>query len=168
MTGKAKTGGVNIGNVSGGIRGSIISGGDVRDVTINLGGRPTAASKSPSAEEVRQLLAELREELAELAAQKEALEAISPASPSIAQGAERSVEQAATKVSQDPEPTEMKSIQAHLSEAASLLTTILDGARSVAEKAGEAQGAVQPLIERLASLVKKLAVGAMWVARLWT
>ena len=159
--------GITMGDVSGGIHGSIIAGRDVSGATITLGGQPTPASKQPSFDELRQLLAEVQQELAELAAQKDALKEISPATPFTAQGAEQSVKDAAAKIEPEMKPEEAGSVQKNLAEATSLLGGILDGAKTVAEKAGAVGKAVQPLAEMLSPLIDKVAVAALWVARLW-
>ncbi len=167
MTNDQSFGGVTIGNVSGGIHGSIIAGRDVSGATITLGGQLTSAGKQPTFDELRLLLTEVQRELAELAAQKDALKEISPATPFTAQGAEQSVKDAAAKVEPEMKPEEAGSVQKSLAEAISLLGGILDGAKTVAEKTGEVGKAVQPLVERLGPLVDKVAVAALWVARLW-
>lgn len=167
MASDQPSGGVTIGNVRGGIRGSIIAGRDVTGATISIGGQPTPADKQPTVDELRQLLAEVQRELAELAAQKDALKEISAATPFTAQGAEQSVKDAAGKVDAEIKPEEAQSVQKGLTEATSLLESILDGAKSVAEKAGEAAKAVQPIVERLGPLVEKVGVAALWVGRLW-
>jgi uncharacterized protein YoxC len=167
LTNGRPSAGVTIGNVSGGIHGSIIAGRDVSGATITLGGQPTPADKQPMFDELQRLLAEVQQELAELAALKDALKEISPATPFTAQGAEQSVKDAAAKVAPEMKPEEAGSVQKSLAEATSLLGGILDGAKTVAEKAGEVGKAVQPLVERLGPLVDKVAVAALWVARLW-
>lgn len=167
MTNDRPSAGVTIGNVSGGIHGSIIAGRDVSGATITLGGQPTPADKQPTFDELQRLLAEVQRELAELAAQKDALKEVSPAAPFTAQGAEQSVKDAAAKVAPEMKPEDAGSVQKSLAEATSLLGGILDGAKMVAEKASEVGKAVQPLVERLGPLVDKVAVAALWVARLW-
>ena len=168
------SGGVTIGNVTGGIQGSIIAGRDVttRDFspTITIGGQPVSVDKEPTVAELKQLLAEIRQGLAEVTAQREALKEVSPAAPFTAQGAEQSVKDAAEKVEEQPEmePEEAKSVQESLTEATNLLSGILDGAKTVAKKAGEVVSAVRPLAEKLEPLVGKLGVAALWVARLWS
>jgi hypothetical protein len=167
MTSDKQPDGVTIGNVQGGIHGSIIAGRDVRDATITLGGQPTPADKQPTVDELRQLLAEIQRELAELAAQKDALKKISPATPFTAQGAEQSVRDAVEKIEPDIKPDEAQSVRKSLTEATSLLEMILEGAQTVAEKTGEVGKALQPVIERLGPLVERVGVAALWVARLW-
>lgn len=167
------SGGVAIGNVTGGIQGSIIAGGDVttRDFgpTITLGGQPVSVDKEPTVAELKQLLAEIRQGLAEITAQQEALRAISPAAPFTTQGAEQSVKDAAEQVetSADVKPEEAKSIQESLTEATGLLSTILDSAKTVTQKASEAAITVKPVVEKLAPLVEKVGVAAFWAAKLW-
>ncbi|MFQ5578220.1 MAG: hypothetical protein ACE5G8_14650 [Anaerolineae bacterium] len=158
---------VSIGNVSGGIHGSIIAGRDVKDVTITLGGQPTPADKEPSVDELKQLLAEIQDELAAVMAEKETLQQISVATPFTAQGAEQSVNQAAEQVEAELEPEAAQSVQKSLGEATSLLGNILDGAKMVAEKAGAVGEAVKPIAEKLAPLVEKVAVAALWAGKLW-
>lgn len=161
------SGGVTIGDVGGDIKGNVIAGGDVKDVTITLGGQPTPADKQPTVEEFRQLLAEIQTELAEVAAQQDALKEVSAAAPFTAQGAEQSVKAAAEKTTDAMEPEEAKSVQKSLGEATSLLGGILDGAKTVAEKATDVGRAVKPIAEKLEPLVEKLAVAALWASKLW-
>jgi len=164
-----QSGGVKIGDVTGGIHGSIIAGHDVISATITIGGQPTPADKEPTVDELKQLLAEIQQELAEITAQRETLKEISSAAPFTAQGAEQSVKDAVRKVEETPEmkPAEAKSVQESLTEATTLLSGILDGAKIVAQKAGEVGKAVQPVAEKLEPLVEKVAVAAFWVAKLW-
>jgi molecular chaperone DnaK (HSP70) len=158
---------VHLRNVSGGIHGSIIAGRDVTNATITLSGQPTPADKEPTVEELQQLLAEIQGELAEITAQKEALQAVSAAAPLTAQGAEANVNQAAAAMQDAVEEEKAESIQKSLAEAAALLSGILDGARSVAEKATEVGRAVQPIAEKLEPVVEKLGLAALWAAKLW-
>ncbi len=65
------------------------------------------------------------------------------------------------------EATEAESVQKSLSEATTLLSGILDGARTVAQKADGVVSAVKPLAEKLEPLVEKIGVAALWAARLW-
>jgi hypothetical protein len=156
-----------MGNVSGGIHGSVIAGRDVSGVTITLGGQPTPADKEPTFDEFEQLLAEIRQELSEITAQQEALKAISAATPFTAQGAEQSVKDAAGKAKAEIEPKNAKLVQQSLTEATTLLGSILDGAKTVTQKAGEVGRAVAPIAEKLEPLVDKLGVAAFWAAKLW-
>ena len=55
MTEKKQSGGVTIGNVSGGIHGSIIAGRDVKNATITMGGQPISVDKEPTSDELKQL-----------------------------------------------------------------------------------------------------------------
>lgn len=158
---------VTIGNVSGGIHGSIIAGRDVSNATITLGGQPVPADKQPTSDELKQLLAEIQQELAALTAQKEGLAQVSSAAPFTAQGAEASVKEAAAKAEGEVGPEQARSVQKSLTEATSLLGGILDGAKTVAEKAGAVGQAVKPIADTLAPLVDKLAVAALWVGKLW-
>jgi hypothetical protein len=102
-------GGVTIGNVTGGIQGSMIAGRDVTHATITIGGQPTPADKEPTLDELKQLLAEVQHELAAITAQQEALKAISSAAPFTVQGAEQSVKDATKKIE---ETQEMKAEEA--------------------------------------------------------
>ena len=169
MSDKKRSGGVTIGDVTGGIYGSIIAGRDVKNATISLGGEPVPADKEPTVDELKQLLTEIQEGLAEVTAQQEALKAVSEATPHIAQGAEQAVKDAADTVvgKEEIEPEDAKSVQESLKEATGLLGGILDGAKSVAEKTEGVFNAVQPLTEKLAPLVEKAGVAALWVAKFW-
>lgn len=169
MTKDKQSGGVTIGDVTGGIHGSIIAGRDVKNATITIGGQPTPADKDPTVDEFKQLLAEIQQELAEITAQRDVLKEISSAAPFTAQGAEQSVKDVAEEVEEASEikPEEAKSVQQSLTEATTLLSSILDGAKTVAQKAGEVGRAVKPIAEKLEPLVEKLGVAAFWVAKLW-
>jgi|GEM_PF-4589684 len=167
MTTDKPSSSVYIGSIGGDVSGSVISGGDVSNVNITLGGQPVSASEPPTPEKLKQLLAEIQQELAALTAQKEALAQVSSAAPYTAQGAEASVKEAAAKAEGEVGPEQAKSVQKSLTEATSLLGGILDGAKTVAEKAGEVGQAVKPIADTLAPLVEKLAVATLWVGKLW-
>jgi len=169
MTNDEQFSGVTIGKVTGGIHGSIIAGRDVTNATITMGGQPTPADKEPTVAELQQLLAEIQQGLAEIIAQQDVLKEISSAAPFTAQGAEQSVKDVAKEVEETAEvgPEEAKSMQESLTEATTLLSGILDGAKTAAEKAVEVGKAVQPIADKLAPLVEKVAVAAFWVAKLW-
>jgi hypothetical protein len=165
------SGRVAIGDVTGGIQGSIIAGRDVTTGAFSPAvavGAHLVSTGEPTAAELGQLLAEIQKGLAEIVAQQEALKAISPAAPFTAQGAEQSVKDVAAKVNKgDVKPEEAKSMQESLREATGLLSGILDGAKTVAKKTGEVVGAVAPLAEKLKPVVEMLGTAAMLVAKLW-
>jgi ABC-type transporter Mla subunit MlaD len=160
---------VHIGNVTGGIHGSIIAGRDVSHATIALGGQPTPASKEPTVDDLKQLLAEVHKELATLMTQQEALKQIGPIAPSVTQGAEQTVKAVAETVdkSAGQRPQDAQSLHTHLTQTTSLLGTILDSAKTLAQKTGEVASAVNPLAEQLGPVVEKVAVAALWVGKLW-
>jgi ABC-type transporter Mla subunit MlaD len=165
-----KQAGVTIGDVTGGIHGSIIAGRDVKNATITLGGERVPADKDPTVDELKQLLAEIQEGLAEIAAQQDTLAQVSAAAPYTARGAQQAISEATQTVGEgvpELEPEEAESVQERLKEATSLLGTILDGAKTVAKKTGEVVSAVQPLAEKLEPLLEKIGVAALWVAKLW-
>ena len=164
---KPTTGGVTIGNVSGGMTGNIIASGDVHGATITLGGQPTSADKPPTVEELQTLLAEVQQELAAITSQTEALQAISGTATISAQGAEMSLKDAADQVKPEMKPEEAKSVADKLNESVTFLGMLLDGAKKIAEKAGDTTKAVQPLIEKLTPLLEKIGVAALWVGKLW-
>lgn len=167
MANDKRSGGVTMGNISGGIHGSVIAGRDVSNATVTIGGQPIPVDKAPTVDELKQLLAEVRRELAEISTQKEALKEVSPATPFTIQGTEQSIKDAADRLAPEMQPEQAESVQKRLTEATSLISSILERAKMVAEKAGEVSNAVQPLVERLAPLVEKLGVAALWVAKLW-
>lgn len=169
MPDKKQSGGVSIGNVSGGIHSSIIAGRDVSNATISIGDQMVPADKEPSFEEFQQLLVEINKELAELSSKKESLNAISPAAPHLVQGAEASVNEVANKTQDktELEPEEAKSIEQRLTEATSLLGTILDSAKTVTAKAVDVGKTIGPVIDRVGPLAEKIAVAAFWAAKLW-
>jgi len=167
MTKDKQSGGVTIGDVTGGIHGSIIAGRNVRNATINVGGEQVPADKEPTVDELKQLLTEIKQELAEITTQQDALKEISSAAPFTAQGAEQSVKDVAEKIESEMSPQEAKSVQKSLTEATNLLSGILDGAKTVTQKTVEVGKAAQPIAEKLAPLVEKVAVAAFWVGRLW-
>src|SRR5215813_2805108 len=146
MKENTNTGEVKIGPVSGGITNSIIAGRDVKNATITVGGELTAADKQPNLDELKQLLAEIQQELAGLrTTQQDALKSLSAGTPSIAAGVEETIKEASEKIKPEMKTEAAKSVQQGLTEATSFLRTILDGAQSIAEKAGAAAGAVGPL-----------------------
>src|SRR2546422_11506963 len=130
MTNDQPSGGVSIGNITGGIHGSIIAGRDVGRATISAGGHPTLADKDPTLDELKQLLAEIQRELAEITAQQEALEAVSPAAPSTTHGAAQSVREVAEKLEPAMRTEAARSVYQRLTEATTLLSTILAGAKT--------------------------------------
>jgi methyl-accepting chemotaxis protein len=160
---------VHTGSVTGDVYGSIIAGRDVSNATINLGGQPIPASKEPTVDELKQLLAEVHKELAELMTQQATLKQVSPAAPFTAQGAAQNVQEARETVERatGQKPQEAQSIRTRLTETTSLLGSILDGAKSLAQKTGEAASAIKPLAEKLEPLVEKVTVAALWVGKLW-
>jgi len=166
---KDSSSGVKIGNVTGGITNSIIAGRDVSNATITVAGKDLLADKTPSLDEFKQLLGEIQQELEKLGMQQEALKAVSAATPFAIQGVKANIETTAelVKEPQNSKPEEKKTLQAGVTEAADLLGNILENANKVAEKASNAGKAVQPLIELLAPLAKKVAVAALWAAKLW-
>jgi hypothetical protein len=139
---------VHIGNVSGGIHGSIIAGRDVKNAVITLGGQATPADKEPTVDELKQLLAEIQAELAQIPAQQDALKEGSSAAPFTAHSAEQSVKDAAEKVEPEMDKEGAESVQKSLAEATTLLSGILNGARTVAEKSVEVGRAVKPIAEK--------------------
>ncbi|NJN99605.1 MAG: hypothetical protein HC875_38635 [Anaerolineales bacterium] len=155
---------VSIGNVSGGIHGSIIAGRDIISSTANVG---QSSDKPPTVDELKQLLAQIQQELAKVTAQKETLQQISSMAPLTAQAAEVGIQEAASKVEGEVNAEQAESVQKSLTEATDILSKILDGAKTVAEKAGEVGSAVKPIAETLAPLVEKLALAGLWVGRLW-
>ena len=165
-----QAGGVTIGNVIGGIHRSIIAGRDVSNATITLGGQPTPADKDPTVDELKQLLTEIQQELAEVTAQQDALKKVDSAAPFDVQGAEQRIKDAAERVEGIPElkSDEAESVQKSLTKATTLLSDLLDGAKTVAQKAGEVGRAVKPIAEKLEPLVEKVGVAAFWVAKLWS
>jgi len=157
---------IDIGGIGGDMQG-VIAAGDVKDVTITIGGQPTPADKEPTLDEFRQLLADIQQEIAEIAKQQELLAEVDPSAPFTAQGAEQSVESVAEKVKPEMGADEAESVQNSLTTALNLLNGILDGAKMVAKKTDEVGQAVMPIVERLEPLVKKLGVAAIWAAKLW-
>lgn len=160
---------VHIGSVTGGIHGSVIAGRDVSNATITLGGQPTPASKEPTVAELKQLLAEVHTELAALLTHQDTLQQISPAAPFTAQGAAQTVKAVTETVDKaaGQKPLDAQSLHTHLTQTTSLLSSILDGAKTLAQKAGDVASAVKPLAEQLGPLVEKVAVAALWVGKLW-
>ena len=162
-----ETGGVRIGNVTGGIHGSIIAGRDVRHATISLGGQNVSADEQPTFDEFKKLLEEIQQELVEVTAQQDTLKEVSVSAPFTAQGAEALVKEAAGEVKPDTKPEEAKSIQEKLTEASALLNRIAEGATKAAEKTGKLSGALNTLVEKIVPLVTKIGVAGMWVYKLW-
>ena len=118
-------------------------------------------------DELRNLLAEIQTALGEIVAHKEALQQISSATPFTAMGAEASIKEAAAKIESDLDQGQAKSVQQSLTEATTLLSGILDGAKTVAEKSAEVGRTVKPIADHLAPLIEKLGIAALWVGKLW-
>jgi len=165
MTPDETGGGVKFGNISGGIHGSNIAGRDIISSTASVG--QSSEDKPPTVDELKELLAQIQQELAKVTVQKEALQQISSMAPLTAQAAEVGIQEAASKVEGEVNAEQAESVQKSLTEATDILSKILDGAKTVAEKAGEVGSAVKPIAETLAPLVEKLAVAAFWVGKLW-
>jgi hypothetical protein len=160
---------VRIGNVQGGITNSMIAGGNISHATINVGGRDMAVNSTPNLEEFNQLLMEIRADLEKLTADPNVLKSISPAVPYTVEGAKASLE-AAVQNAGSVENTDIskgEAIQKSVGEATSLLGTVLDSAKTVAEKATAAGKSAKSLVETLGPVVEKLAVAGLWVARIW-
>ncbi len=158
-----QSGGVTIGNVYGDIEGSIIAGRDVSDVVINLGGQPTLADKEDvTADNLRELLAQIQQELDALSAQQEELKAVSALGPRKVIQAQEYINEVAQAVEAET-PEKNESLMEYLEEAASSLDGILKNARKKVEEAGEV---VQPIIDKLSPLVKKVIVAGKWAAKL--
>lgn len=168
VTKQPQSGGVKMGKVSGGIHGSIIAGRDVRDVTITLGGRPVAADKEPNLEEFKHLLLDIQIELGKIAADRETLEKVSPSAPLVAEGVRLNVKDVAERVLPSKTTGEVLSIKSRLNEASSMMTTMLEGIQDASHGIEETGKASKPIADLIASLVDKLAIAALWAARLWS
>jgi hypothetical protein len=162
-----KLGGVSIGNVTGGIHGSSIAGRDVTNTTITTSGTSTRTEQPPTVDQIQQLLTEIQRELVEVTAQRDVLKELSPAAPFLAQGAAESVKDATNAIQPKLDVAQAQSIQQRLHESSSLLSKILDDAKTLAEKAGATASAVQPLVGLLEPVVTKLERTILWVTRLW-
>jgi hypothetical protein len=159
------SGGVQIGNVSGGISGSYIAGGNISITTV--GEQRSSDGEKPTVDELRLLLTEIQSALAEVSTQKETLQTVSVTAPFTAMGAEQGVRDAIEKLKDDLKSEEAKSIQKSLDEATTLLNNILDGAATTAQKADAAGNAAKPLVEKLTSLVEKMGIATTWIAKIW-
>jgi hypothetical protein len=163
-----QSGGVTVGDVSGGIHGSIIAGRDVVGSTASYDASVKAAEE-PTVEKLQELLDQIQKALAELNAQQELLEQIDPAAPVQAQLAEKQVNTAAgsAQAPDEVKPEDAESMKERLEQASGLLNGILDAAKSAADKAVEVGKAVKPIAEALEPVVVNLAVAVAWVAKLW-
>ena len=170
MVTKEPSGGVRIGNVTGGILGSVIAGRDVSNVTVTLGGKQTTANKEPSIDEFKQLIMEIQKELAELTTKKDALKEVSPAAPSLAQGAKDSIDNVEQTVKDKPviKPEEGEKVKKVLLDASGLIGIILDEAKSIANKAVDAGKAMKPVLDALGPLLDRISIAALWAAKLWS
>lgn len=168
MTKKEENYGVSIGDVKGSISNSIIAGRDVQNATISIGGKETRVDKTPSIDELSQLLNEIQYGMAQVLKEQDVLKEISVAAPHTALGAEVIIKDATEKIQPGIQTDEAKSVEQGLKEATSLLSTILTGAKTVIEKGGEVAKAAQPFVETLAPLAEKVAVAAIWSGKLAT
>jgi hypothetical protein len=164
------SGGVSIGNVTGGITGAVIAGRDakVEGSTIAVGKLPEL-EEEPTVEGLQELLAEIQRALAEIAEQKELLEGIDPTYPVQAQLAEAQVNTAAqaAQAGEKVEAKDAESMKDRLEKASGLLNSILEGAKTAAEKVGDVVEAAAPVAEKLEPLLQSLGVAVAMVAKLW-
>lgn len=162
------SGGVHIGNVTGGIRGSVIAGRDVVNATLG-GGRTQETEPAPTVDALERLLAEAGQELAAIVARRKALQGISAAAPFTAQGAAQAIETATVKVRESPRigTAEARSIRAALDEAATLLRGILRSAQAASEQADKEMGSMASLADLLPRLIEKVDQASHWAATLW-
>jgi hypothetical protein len=162
------SGGVHIGNVTGGIRDSVIAGRDVVNATLG-GGRAQETEPAPTVDALEHLLAEAGQELAAIVARREALQGISAAAPFTAQGAAQAIEAATVKVRESPRigAAEVRSIRAALDEAATLLHGILHSAQAASEQTDKEMGSVVSLADLLPRLIEKVDRASHWAAILW-
>ena len=168
MAKKKQSSDVKIGYVSGGIHGSIISGKDIRDVIITIEGREIKADTEPNINDLLQLLTAIKRDLSEMESKSHILNEISVAAPFIIQGAERSIKETTENVTSDLDSQEAESIQNRLSDVIKILTVVLDGARTLANKTYEVGQSVAPIIEKLEPLIMKIGIVAMWIDKLWS
>jgi hypothetical protein len=162
----AQSGGVSIGDVSGGIQGAIIAG---RDVVGSTASYATIPAEEPTAEKLEELLVQIQKALAEVMSQQEALQQIDPTAHVQAQLAEAQIKTAtdAVQAADELRPEDAKSVQSRLEQASGLLNGILEAAKSTAEKTIEVGKAVKPIAEALKPVLESLAVAGAWVAKLW-
>ncbi|MBK8903623.1 MAG: hypothetical protein IPM53_20745 [Anaerolineaceae bacterium] len=168
---KQEKGGIHIGgNVGAGAaigKSASVSAENIAGRDIILGGQPIATDKEPTVDEFKQLLAEITAELAEVTAEKEILAQVAASAPLAAQGAEAEIKDASAKAETEVDSNTAESIEKSLKSATMLLTGILDGAKAVAEKAVDVASTIPDLAKKLAPLVDKVAVAALWAAKLW-
>jgi hypothetical protein len=166
MAKNKQSSGINIS--SGSIQGIISSGNiTIKKSTVTIGNHTVSIEKEPDVGELQQLLTEIQRDLAEITAQQDTLRKVSSATPHVAKGAEESIRDAVEKIKPNLKPTEAKSVQQSLSEATNLLSGILDGAKTVAQKATGVGKAVKPIAEKLEPVIERLGVAVLWVAKLW-
>lgn len=168
MTNKPETSGVTIGDVIGGITNSIIAGRDIRDVTVTIGGHPVAADKDPEVDDLKQLLLDIQTELNKIAAERDALSAVSPSAALLTEGIKLNVSDAANTVLATTTPDKAPSVEGRLKEAGTMMAILLKAVEGASHGIEETGKALQPLANMIAPLVDKLAVAALWAARLWS
>lgn len=152
---------VNTGDITG--DGNVVGVGIESQVTI--GGVP-AEDESPSLERFQSMIQELQAELANLA-EDPALAQVKPSAPSTAQGALQDVTAVAGELNGNPEQIDGGSITDNLTSAADLMEGILDRTKRLANKAGGAVRALEPLMEQMGPIVAKLALAVAWAGQLW-
>lgn len=167
MADKKISSGVKIGNVSGGINRSTIAGRDV----VRSANSPVPSNRPvdtvPNAPELSQLLVQIQQSLTELAMEKKALVHLSLAASSKIEAAALNVEDANRNICPDGKKTEAITVSKRLSEATSLVSTLLDDVNEIGNKAEDIQDAVMPLAKRLSSLFGQLGTAAVWAAKIW-
>jgi hypothetical protein len=167
MAGPKHAGGVTIGDIHGDIQGSVIASGDVRDVTITVAGRTVAASKQPDPDEFRQLLFDIHRELSVLTARVDVHQDVLPKVSAAARNAEVTARDVAASMGPELGVAQGARIKKRLSKVAALVGTVLDGTKSVADKAGEAGKSIQTVVEQLHPLLQRVRVAVLWAAKLW-
>ena len=155
---------IKIGNVRGDLSGNVAG----RDINIDqsVSAQPLPVEKEDAANELRELLAAIQQQLAEVVAEQNALKEISSAAPLVYQGAEQAIKDASENVDVDMSTETAQSVQENFKEATSLLTGILNGAKTVIEKAGELGSAAKPIADKLEPLIGNMG-RALLLLKLW-
>jgi hypothetical protein len=159
--------GVRIGNVTGGIHNSLFAGRDISDATITVGDKTMRADETPTQADLAQLMADISKELAAVMANREELGAVSAAAPYAVQGATECVNSASKQLAGEISPAEATSVHRNLTDAATLMGTVVDTVDRDADKDENLGGKIKSVATKLGPLLEKLAVAAVWVSKLW-
>lgn len=149
----------NVGDVRG--DGNVI-GIDTQVSTVET----VTAAEQPSRERFAAVVQELQLVLAKIAEQSDLLSQVDPAARYTIPGAAQELNDVAAEL-QSSESTNRRGILERLKTAATLTESVLDKAKSLADKATDAGKAAMQLVAQLGPVVVNLETLIVWTTKLW-